>query len=250
MWNTLVHGIKCWVLFPPHVPKSVVKGRRLVLPGEDDEAIHYFTAILHRVRCRAARSGGTGDHAGFACYKFTQRAGKTVFVPHGGWHAVLNVTHTVEITQNYCSRRNFNEVWVRTRSRRRKMSCTWLRRLGERHQDLAARARELNGRDGFVMWEDDPREQERWRGKRAEKERKRRERRERQPKKEENEGKEGGTARGKGGKDGGRRQREQRSKKEKWGKHRTTKRRKERSTEEGSTEDDGDAVMREVSPNY
>ena len=39
-WNTLIHGVKRWVLFPPHVPKSVVKGRKLILPGEDDKAIH------------------------------------------------------------------------------------------------------------------------------------------------------------------------------------------------------------------
>ena len=42
-------------------------------------------------------------------------------MPHGWWHAVLNATHTVWISQNYGSRRNFNEVWVRMRLGRRKM---------------------------------------------------------------------------------------------------------------------------------
>ena len=125
-WNTLLHGVKRWVLFPPHVPKGVVKGRKLILPGEDDEAIHYFTTILPRMKRRAAAACGGGDkgegeYANFECYEFTQYAGETVFIPHGWWHAVLNVTHTVGITQNYCSRRNFDEVWCQTRSGRKKM---------------------------------------------------------------------------------------------------------------------------------
>ncbi|KAL7529957.1 hypothetical protein ACHAWF_003183 [Thalassiosira exigua] len=224
-WNTLVHGVKRWVLFPPHVPKSVVKGRKLLLPGEDDEAIHYFTAILPRIKRRAAASGGTGEHAGFACHEFTQFAGETVFVPRGWWHAVLNVTHTVGITQNYCSSRNFDEVWTRTRSGRKKMACTWLRRLDDARPELARRARELNRRDGFVMWEDDPEEQRRWRKKRAEKERRRREKKERKEKKKERE-----------------RSRERKAKKEKWGEHRTAERRRDGDGE------DGDVAMREVSP--
>eukprot|EP01082_Thalassiosira_pseudonana_P015381 g14603.t1 g14603 contig9:2251482-2253142(-) len=184
-WNTLVYGVKRWVLFPPHVPKSVVKGRKLILPGEDDEAIHYFTTILPRMKRRAAQllqvasRGGRedvlGEYANFKCYEFTQFAGETVFIPHGWWHAVLNVTHTIGITQNFCSKRNFDAVWLQTRSGRKKMACTWLRRLKEQYPDLAARAKELNRRDGFVMWEDDPAEQRRWRQKRADKEKKKRE---------------------------------------------------------------------------
>lgn len=233
-WNTLVHGVKRWVLFPPHVSKSIVKGRRLILPGEDDEAIHYFTTVLPRMKRRAAAvaaGGGADDkdaaYADFECYEFTQYAGETVFVPHGWWHAVLNVTHTVGITQNYCSRRNFDEVWSQTRSGRKKMSCSWLRRLGEGHPDLAKRAVELNRRDEFVMWEDDPVEQRKWRKKKAEKERKKKEKRERKKKDEEKKTK----------------QQKQPSKKEKWGEHRTAERRKGGTTEVGND----DVDMRDVS---
>eukprot|EP00584_Thalassiosira_punctigera_P014643 CAMPEP_0172549456 /NCGR_PEP_ID=MMETSP1067-20121228/18544_1 /TAXON_ID=265564 ORGANISM="Thalassiosira punctigera, Strain Tpunct2005C2" /NCGR_SAMPLE_ID=MMETSP1067 /ASSEMBLY_ACC=CAM_ASM_000444 /LENGTH=543 /DNA_ID=CAMNT_0013336847 /DNA_START=193 /DNA_END=1824 /DNA_ORIENTATION=+ len=233
-WNTLVHGVKRWVLFPPHVSKSVVKGRKLILPGEDDEAIHYFTTILPRMKRRAAASAGGKDdpYADFECHEFTQYAGETVFVPHGWWHAVLNVTHTVGITQNYCSRRNFDEVWTRTRSGRKKMSCSWRRRLSEKHPDLARRAAELNRRDGFVMWEDDPEEQAEWRKKKAAKEQKRREKSERKKKEREESKKR-------------KQSRTSSSKKEKWGEHRTTERRKEGTAED---DDDGDVVMREFSP--
>ena len=224
-WNTLIHGVKRWCLFPPHVSKSVVKGRKLILSGEDDEAIHYFTTILPRMKRRAAASGGKGDYANFECYEFTQYAGETVFVPHGWWHAVLNVTHTVGITQNYCSRRNFDEVWTQTRSGRKKMSCSWLRRLNERHPDLGKRAKELNRRDGFVMWEDDPVEQKKWRTKKAEKERKKKAKREKERVQEDEKKKK--VAR--------------QLKKEKWGEHRTTERKNE-------SMEDRDVTMRDVSP--
>jgi len=232
-WNTLIHGVKRWVLFPPHVPKSVVKGRKLILPGEDDEAIHYFTTILPRMKRRAAAAAtasgsGKGEYSNFECYEFTQYAGETVFVPHGWWHAVLNITHTVGITQNYCSRRNFDEVWKQTRSGRKKMSCSWLRRLEERYPDLADRAKELNRRDGYVMWEDDPTEQKKWRKKKEEKERKKKARREKEKKKQEQREEKRGKSKAS-------------SKKEKWGEHRTTERTRKDI-------DDQDVAMRDVSP--
>lgn len=185
-WNTLVRGVKRWVLFPPHVPKSVVKGRRLILPKEDDEAVHYFCYILPRIKRRAAAVAAAGakssslpegyDYSDFECYEFNQYPGETVYIPHGWWHAVLNVSDSVGITQNYCSSRNFDVVWKKTRAGRKKMACTWLRKLGEERPDLARRARDLNRKDGFVMWEDDEDEQRRRRKKKADKERRRRDR--------------------------------------------------------------------------
>ena len=208
-WNTLIHGVKRWVLFPPHIPKDVVKGRGLVLKGEDDEAVHYFTVILPRIKRKVAalatNSTITNPYTNFECYEFTQLPGDTVYIPHGWWHAVLNVTDTVGITQNYCSRRNFDDVWCATRSGRKKMACTWLRKLDEKCPDLARRARELNSMDGYTMWSDDVEEQRRYRKKKERRERKR------MKKKSSSDGKE--ESRG-----------QQTSKKEKWGEHRTTKR--------------------------
>lgn len=150
-WNTLLHGAKRWVLFPPNVPKSVVKGRGLIRNDEDDEAIHYFMFILPRIKGRALDTGNTGDYENFECYEFTQNAGETVYVPNGWWHAVLNLTHTVGVTQNFCSQRNFNEVWVQTRSGRKKMAWKWLHQLDVHYPHLAETARRLNKRDNFVM---------------------------------------------------------------------------------------------------
>lgn len=151
-WNTLLHGQKRWVLFPPHVSKSIVKGRGVIRKDEDDEAIHYFMTILPRIKAKAAASiKDNRDYHGFACYEFTQNAGETVFVPHGWWHAVLNLTATVGVTQNFCSPRNFEYVWLKARTSRKRMAWKWLCQLDEHYPQLAERARTLNARDRFVM---------------------------------------------------------------------------------------------------
>ena len=65
-WNAVIHGVKRWVLFPPHVPKEVAKGRGLILRGEDDEAVHYFTVILPRMKRRAAAAAAASSAASSA----------------------------------------------------------------------------------------------------------------------------------------------------------------------------------------
>lgn len=164
-WNSLIQGVKRWVLFPPHVPKSVIKGKGLVRDDEDDEAIHYFMYILPRIKRKAmavaqAIQNQYGDssivdspYKDFCCYEFTQYPGETVFVPNGWWHAVLNVTDTVAVTQNFCSERNFEKVWLKTRTGRKRMAWKLLQQLDTRpeYKHLAEKARALNARDNFVM---------------------------------------------------------------------------------------------------
>ncbi len=150
-WNTLIVGRKRWVLFPPHVPKTIVKGSKHIFRHEDDEAIHYFTTILPRIKKAARESGGEGKYENFECYEFTQYENETVFIPNGWWHAVLNLTDTVGVTQNFCSQRNFDQVWIKTRTGRKKMAYKWLIKLKEHYPNLYKRAKELNKRDDFVM---------------------------------------------------------------------------------------------------
>ena len=92
-------------------------------------------------------------HPDLPILEFVQEAGDTVFVPGGWWHGVLNLDNTVAITQNYCSRANFDQVWRKTRIGRKKMSVSWLRRLHESVPDLAQRAVKMNEEDGFVMYD-------------------------------------------------------------------------------------------------
>jgi histone arginine demethylase JMJD6 len=128
-----------------------VKGRGLIRSDEDDEAIHYFMTILPRIKRKASTLRNDPDYRDFACYEFTQHAGQTVFVPHGWHHAVLNVTHTVGVTQNFCSPRNFEHVWYKTRSSRKRLAWKWLCQLEKHYPELAAKAVAMNKRDNFVM---------------------------------------------------------------------------------------------------
>ena len=150
-WNTLLVGKKRWVLFPPHVPKSVVKGKGLVRDDEDDEAIHYFMYILPRIKRKAQSLRHAEQYENFACYEFTQNEGETVYVPNGWWHAVLNLGDSVAITQNFCSPRNFDAVWLKTRSGRKRLAWKWLKRLEVEYPELAARAKAANQRDNYKM---------------------------------------------------------------------------------------------------
>lgn len=72
--------------------------------GADDPLlqINYFVDILPRIRRKYRDS--------IEMYEFIQYPGETVFVPGGWWHAVLNLEDSVAITQNFCSRNNFEKV--------------------------------------------------------------------------------------------------------------------------------------------
>lgn len=144
-WNTLIVGCKRWVLFPPDVPKHLVKGKHHVRKGEDDEAVNYFMDILPRIK--RATPAET-----LRCVEFMQYPGETVFIPGGWWHAVFNVDDTVAVTQNFCSSRNFDRVWRKTRSGRKRMAVKWLHKLEEQHPELAARAVKLNREDDYTMY--------------------------------------------------------------------------------------------------
>jgi histone arginine demethylase JMJD6 len=112
-WNTLLEGRKRWVIFPPHVGKEFVKGKKYFPAGSDNEPIHWFKLALPRLReaCKrmeaenaaaaaaAAAAGGaeagaegrvgagvegpaaSPPYTGPLIFEFTQNPGDTVFVP-------------------------------------------------------------------------------------------------------------------------------------------------------------------------
>eukprot|EP00924_Labyrinthula_sp_SR-Ha-C_P004045 snap_masked-scaffold_3-processed-gene-12.18-mRNA-1 protein AED:0.01 eAED:0.01 QI:0/-1/0/1/-1/1/1/0/422 len=143
-WNSLLSGEKLWVLFPPKYQKREVNGRHEKIKGEDDEAIDYFANLLPRILTKSEEKRKD-------CIMFVQKAGETVFVPFGWWHAVLNLSHTVAVTQNFCSRGNFDSVWRKTRTGRTRMAVSWLRNLPEEFKDLVERAKYLDKIDGFSL---------------------------------------------------------------------------------------------------
>jgi len=108
-WNTVVHGRKLWLLFPPETLEIIVKDIENENDDEDDEVelnilepIHYFMSILPKLRRK---------HPTISIYLTFQESGDTMFVPSGWWHSVINLTDTIAITQNYCSWINFKTVF-------------------------------------------------------------------------------------------------------------------------------------------
>jgi histone arginine demethylase JMJD6 len=144
-WNTLVRGHKLWTLFPPDVPRAVVKGREHVnWKTEDDEPIDWNVNLLPRIlRAHPELRGRV--------IQFVQRPGQTMFVPSNWWHAVLNLDTTIAVTQNFCSTGNFDTVWKHTRMDRKKLARSWLRFLREWRPDLAQAADRADARDGYDL---------------------------------------------------------------------------------------------------
>ena len=113
-WNTLLKGVKRWVMFPPTAPKHLVRGDHLKQRGEDNEAITYFVRILPRIKEEERRRYRAGLPL-LGMREVLQYPGDTIFVPGGWWHAVLNLEDTIAVTQNYVSTVNFAAVWRKAR---------------------------------------------------------------------------------------------------------------------------------------
>ncbi|KAJ3215396.1 jumonji domain-containing protein 6 [Dinochytrium kinnereticum] len=125
-WNALVHGHKRWALFPPEVPRQFVTARGL----PDYEAATWFALVYPRFFDESTRhADGTllADRLGML--EILQRPGETVYVPGGWHHVVINLDFTVAITQNFCSRTNFEHVWLRTRHSRPGLAKKLIRRF-------------------------------------------------------------------------------------------------------------------------
>lgn len=139
-WNTVFCGRKRWVLLRPEVARSVAKAKRVMEKDDDDEAVNYFIDLLPRLRAQ-----------GVETIEFVQYPGETVFLPGNWWHSVVNIDDTIAVTQNYCGRHNFAEVWRSAREERPCWSHKWLRSMDKSMPELAAEARRLNSQDNFDM---------------------------------------------------------------------------------------------------
>ncbi len=133
-WNALLAGRKRWVLLPPGVPRVDCKPR---IPGvTDGEAVTWFAHVLPR--CMAP------DWPHARPIQAIQRAGEIMYVPNGWWHAVLNLDHTIAVTQNFVSSSNFAAAWRHTRKARPKLCERWRQFLRAQRPDLAAQAESLD----------------------------------------------------------------------------------------------------------
>lgn len=142
-WNTLLAGRKLWLLLPPDTDRKVAKGVDVSRKGDDDEACNHFLDLLPRKRARL-----DPDFKPILCIQYP---GDTIFVPGNWWHCVVNLDDTIAVTQNYCGRNNFAEVWRSCRKERPCWSQRWLRAMVAKRPELAEEALRLNSEDGFDM---------------------------------------------------------------------------------------------------
>jgi hypothetical protein len=191
-WNSVTDGVKYWVLYPPGTNKETAKGigtcacMRCVLwhiymfihcyvlcvrvfiiivglrqKGEDKEAITWYTKVFPRIKKGLIDNNDQCTEV----YEFLQYPGETVYVPGGWWHAVVNLTDTVAVTQNFCTCETFERVWRQVRKGRNHMARRWLLSMYESkdgqihprsrypspsYRKLALLATEINKQDGFV----------------------------------------------------------------------------------------------------
>jgi histone arginine demethylase JMJD6 len=113
--------------------------------NEDKEAIDYFYIHLARI----LKFDPTLQY-----HVVLQRPGETIYVPGGWWHAVLNLTDTMALTQNYVNPINFESVWRSLRITRKLFSEYFLRNLRKKNTMIYHRAKMINQRDQFVMSKD------------------------------------------------------------------------------------------------
>jgi histone arginine demethylase JMJD6 len=128
-WNALISGRKRWCLFPPSptLKKPHLKPKGI---GLDGESVTWFKKMYPRTR--------SSDWPHHRPLDAVQNPGEIMYVPDGWWHAVLNLEHTVAVTQNVVGSARFAKVWRMTKRGRPKMSAQWLAKLRERRPDLAA----------------------------------------------------------------------------------------------------------------
>jgi len=143
-WNISLEGYKLWVIFPNEVPKWIIEGKHLKeLSYTGKEAMDFFLNRLPKVLITEK------DHIKpLICI---QKPGETIFVPGGWWHAVLNITDTLAVTQNYMNSINFDMVWKSLRIERKMLAQFFVRTMKKKNPSLYSRIRHSNIRDNFVM---------------------------------------------------------------------------------------------------
>ena len=131
-WNALISGRKRWCLFPPNagLTKPDLKPKGV---GLDGESVTWFRRMYPRTRSHEWRVLRNRP----VPMDVVQNPGEIMYVPDGWWHAVLNLEHTVAVTQNVVGSARFDKVWRMTKRGRPKMSAQWLQKLKQKRADLA-----------------------------------------------------------------------------------------------------------------
>jgi hypothetical protein len=113
-WNAVVSGAKRWILFPPdQVPPGVH-------PSDDFAEVTQSVSLMEWFMNFYPRIAELPPHK--RPVECTCRAGEIVYVPHGWWHAVINLEPTIAITQNFVSASNLAQTLEFLRDKREQVS--------------------------------------------------------------------------------------------------------------------------------
>ncbi|KAF9573223.1 hypothetical protein EC968_008861 [Mortierella alpina] len=93
-WNTLLSGHKRWALYPPH----------MIPPGHDPTSPTRLTSVAWYLDVYPFLPQESRP------IEIVQNPGETIYVPSGWWHMVLNMDHTVAVTQNFADDSNIIQV--------------------------------------------------------------------------------------------------------------------------------------------
>ncbi|KAK6110086.1 JmjC domain hydroxylase family protein [Brugia pahangi] len=128
-WNALVKGSKKWCFFHPQTPKNILEPMKKEGGIHPNEAITWFTTVYGRISSPNWLEQWRPIEA-------VQYPGEVIFVPGGWWHVVLNLTDTVSVTQNFCSKVNLPLVLLKTLAGRPKFCQHWLKCLRKARPDI------------------------------------------------------------------------------------------------------------------
>ncbi|CAN6603045.1 hypothetical protein TRVA0_002S02080 [Trichomonascus vanleenenianus] len=99
-WNSLVTGMKYWIMFPPKtVPPGVT-----VDDQEEEVTAPYSVSEWFLSGFYEQAQNTPGFHHGFTF------AGQTMYVPSGWWHLVVNIGQSIALTGNFVPRVKLGEV--------------------------------------------------------------------------------------------------------------------------------------------
>eukprot|EP00127_Corallochytrium_limacisporum_P000554 Clim_evm10s18 gene=Clim_evmTU10s18 len=102
-WNAVVKGRKLWVMFPPSV-----KAPPGVIPSEDGSNVSTPLSVLEWFDQYYPLCADLPPHE--QPIECICEEGELMFIPHGWWHAVLNLDFSIALTQNYVDEHNLANV--------------------------------------------------------------------------------------------------------------------------------------------
>ena len=116
-WNSVVKGLKWWVIYPRYFSKRFQDKGEEILGDDFDERLSCNTNCseegsdiidwYNSVAFDTLKNDYGSEHA----MHVLQVPGETIYVPYGMMHSVLNLEKTIAVTSNYGAPGNIQDVW-------------------------------------------------------------------------------------------------------------------------------------------